>query len=238
MMAQSSEVFTKDEESKKVMDSALKVLGSRDKIGGIKSLILKGTEISNSNNKFEIWILLPNNFLQIQKSSGVPHHMSISGRTILPQPTLIKNGKISNEPDNEDMARYNIMVNGREDFWSYFLIGLLAKAGPTPLTLSYNSTKGVFILVKNDDEIGEIEFDSQNGYPIVVRYKTTVGNGDIRFDDRFYVEGIMFPKIITINYGIIGLPNKKLQIDEVKINPKLSLKDYEPFKEYKPYLLD
>jgi len=52
------------------------------------------------------------------------------------------------------------------------MIGILAKSGPAPLTLSSGATPGVFTLTKTGEDFGEIEFDQKTGYPSVVRFKT------------------------------------------------------------------
>ena len=46
LSAQSGGITTKDPKAKEAMDAALKALGGMDKIGGIKSLVIKGTETS------------------------------------------------------------------------------------------------------------------------------------------------------------------------------------------------
>jgi len=66
----------------------------------------------------------------------------------------------------KDQAR---AVNARLDQWSRLLTGMLLKAGPVPLTLSSGSTSGVFTLTKMDGDLGEVEFDSKTGYPLLVR---------------------------------------------------------------------
>ena len=49
--------------------------------------------------------------------------------------------------------------------------------------------------------------------------------GDIQFKDRFPVDGIMFPRVI--HWQIPGVRDMELWIQEVEINPNLSLKDFE-----------
>jgi len=95
------------------------------------------------------------------------------------------------------------------------------KAGPEPLTLSSRVTPNLFNMnTTNSGVLGEIEFDS-DGYPSIVKGGHIA---EMRFNDRFPVNGIMFPRIITNNYG---LTKTELRIEEVLINPKLSLKDFE-----------
>jgi hypothetical protein len=110
--------------------------------------------------------------------------------------------------------------------WSRFLIGMFVKAGSAPTTFSSRSTPGVF----NMEGIasGEIEFDLKTGYPSVIKYSNIGimdgGNNEMRFGDRFSVNGIMFPRVIV---ETTGTSKKERRIAEVQINPKLSLKDFE-----------
>ena len=153
-------------------------------------------------------------------------------------------------------ATNNFHINRRTGELSRFLIGTLMKTGSAPMTISSGSTSGVFNLTKNDGEAaGEIEFDSKSGYPSVIRYENpkpppghimaasvivnhdgslTVGGisaqnpggGEIRFQDHFSVSGIMFPKVITYTQWYNDTVTE-LRIEEVLINPKLSLKNFE-----------
>jgi len=50
--------------------------------------------------------------------------------------------------------------------------------------------------------------------------------GEFYFRDRFPVEGIMFPRIITTAAPAASATSER-RIEEVQINPKLSMKDFE-----------
>ena len=159
----------------------------------------------------------------------------------------------------DDAALDNYWTDGKLDEWSRFLIGTLMKSGSTPVTISSGSKSGVFTLEKKDGTLGEIEFDSKTGYPSVIRYKPseqpkllsgmvilggmggampgTTGSGqakdeEIRFHDRFSVNGIMFPRVITMPV-LTGI--REVRIEEVLINPALSLKDFEFPDDYVPF---
>jgi hypothetical protein len=232
LTAQSIGVTAKDQKAKEAVDKALKVLGGADKIDGIKSLTLEGTEkLGASSNEFEILMLFPDSFIRINNlAASRSYSDGISQETVLPALTFIKDSKINDKLDKKDLATANAVLNARRDVWSYFLIGLLAKAGPTPLAISSGSTPGVFNLTKKNGGAGEIEFDSKTGYPSVVRYKTTRESVEVRFSNRFSVNGIMFPKTITVPTKIGDTTyNIERQINEIQINPKLSLKDFKQF---------
>ena len=238
-VTQFGSITSNDQNAKAAMDAALKALGGSDKIDGIKSLILKGKTTGVFTNEFELSILLPDNFVQINDQQGSnkpnvkrPQTMGISRGAMLPE--LYKAGPIQRNPDgtiildDEDRADLKVRVNKLKDMWSFFLIGLLAKEGPTPLTISSGSKPGVYTLMtKNDSEAGEIEFDEETGYPSIVRYRLSPGQARydvMRFEDRFSVNGIMFPRSVNVSstaeWWISGSTRR---IDEVLINPELTL---------------
>ena len=226
-------ITTKDPGAKEAMNRALKALGGADKIGGIKSLVLSGTE--TPGGKFEIRILLPDNFIQINRGKWMPYRGVSQGKLIPPITQMVAVGGKWVEPSPELAMRLESLstgpTNNMKDEWSYFLLGTLMKAGPTQLTLSSGSSPGVFTLEKNDGASGEIEFNSETGYPSVVRYREIHTEPDakpqgsaidhsIRFRDHFSFNGIMFPKVITMT-------GREFRIEEVRINPEISLKDFE-----------
>jgi len=146
--------------------------------------------------------------------------------------------------------------NNSFDEFSRFLIGMFMKSGSTPITISSGSTRGVFTLEKKDAVLGEIEFDTNgypsviryknpefpskdvvfgdgfyygtDGRIIISGEKSgqNMGGGEIRFQDRFYVGGVMFPKVITTTQSG-GSYTEEFHIEEALINPNLSLKDFE-----------
>jgi hypothetical protein len=161
---------------------------------------------------------------------------------------MIFNG-VTLQPDADARARIEAKdANTQLDQWSRNLAGMLAKSGPVPLTLSSGTTPGVFALSKADGELGEVEFDSKTGYPSVVRHKTagppttissvdpetgkitrskgpvSMVDAEIRFRDRFSVDGVMFPRVI--HWLMPGTRDMELWINEVQINPNLSLEDF------------
>ena len=266
LMAQSGGITTKDPKAKAAVDTALKALGGTDKIGGIKSIVIKGTETSatgwsgvpggemkktnSATYAFEIRVLLPDSFIKINR---IPDRIIYSGISRGALLTLIPSRRtpvgISAEirhphtPENESEVRNQAaLYNTRIDEWSRLLIGMVAKIGPVPMTLSSGSKPDRLTLAKTDGDVCEIEFDSKTGYPSVVRYKEVsalpnlpssgtpvilgprIVDQEIRFRDRFSVNGIMFPRIISMNGDML---DTEMKIEEVQINPNLSLKDFE-----------
>jgi len=255
LTAQSGGITAKDQKAKEAVDAALKALGGADKIGDIKSLIFKGRQSLLSNeNPIEIMMLLPDSVVQIVfpgGSIGLTSWQGVSKGTLLPEPENIPNMtvfKTREEYDKiiaeskiltkEQMARRNARVNELGDEWSYFLIGLLMKNGPTPLTISSGSKPGVFALTKNDGEEGEIEFDTKTGYPSVVRYRIPKHTQyeEIKFQNRFSVNGIMFPRQILVSSPEM-LKNTLRDVEEIQINPELSLQDFEEFAEAPTFIM-
>ena len=279
LLAQSNGIITKDQKAKEAVDASLKAISGADKIGDIRSLVLKGTLnlLTNKNtlsSGFEIRILLPDSFVEISwllplnQHSGIRDYSGVSQGILIPPPPSTKPpGYDVYRTPNGEMAKFtpsqlesfdknavinnNYNINTSLDWWACFLFGTLMKIGPTPLTISSNSEIGVFTLAKSNDTWGEIEFDSKNSYPSVVRYKRPehpimppseifskliveypifrerlASDIEMRFQDRFPVNGVMFPRVITIIVSTVEHVNE-FQIEEVQINPKLSLKDFE-----------
>jgi len=138
-------------------------------------------------------------------------------------------------------------INDNIDDWLRFLIGTLMKADPVPLTLSSGRSSRLTITKMDernkDVNVGEVEFDSKTGYPSVVRHTRIVKDTiemsttgevftvatypvtyEMRFRNRTSVNGIMFPGIITLASQRIDID---MRIEEVQINPNLSIKDFE-----------
>jgi hypothetical protein len=225
LQAQSGGIATQDQKAKEALDAALRGLGGADKIGGINSLVLKGTQTTFmdgrevSNYEFEIRILLPDSFVQINDMApGFKNALGFSREKRLPAIVT------------PDAARLNALVNEMKDEWAYFLIGTIAKAGPMPLTLSSGSKPVVFTLTTKNGMAGEIEFDAKTGHPSLVRYSNArqAIDYEIKLQDRFSVNGVMFPRIVTITRNNPNV-ERTLHIEDVQINPKLDLKDFEQF---------
>jgi len=251
LMAQSGGITTKDPRAKEVVDAALKALGGADRIDGIKSLIIKGTltrttsmpanwvnmpfaKTGTSTGEFEIRILLPDSYIQISRFPDRTAYSGISqGKVFTPIRVAGPDGKQMDPSDpalNPAMARFvagmmPATINNAIADMSRFLTGTLVKAGPAPITLSSGTSSGV--LNMSGGAVGEIEFDSKTGYPSVIRYRDISprgGIGEIRFSDRFSVNGIMFPRVIS---EATSTSKSEMRIEEVLINPRLSLKDFE-----------
>ena len=223
LQAQSGGIVTQDEKAKEALNAAIKGLGGADRIGSINSLVFKGTETffiqgnQTPSRDFEIRILLPDSIVQINNvASGMQTAVGFSREKRLPAITV------------PDEATLNAIVNEMKNEWAYVLIGMLAKGGPMPLTLSSGSTPGALTVTTKTGMAGEMEFDVKNLYPSVVRYRNTRLKNDyeIKFQNRFSVNGIMFPKIITFTDP---MAERVLSIDDVQINPELNLKDFEQF---------
>lgn len=253
LMAQSSSITTKDQKAKESVDTALKALGGADKIGDIKSLILKGTgtnglfyggvnaisgnamtqinwtRAGSEKYDFELRILLPDSFIQIDRFTDRTTHSGVSRGAPLS----------SSSNANIISGDFNIRI----DDWLCFLIGTFMKADYMPLALSSGKGSGRFTITNEGKNIGEVEFDSKTGYPSSIRYAMIVPqvgemggrivtsppqvfNLERRFRDRFSVGGIMFPRVITASADRI---DRELLIEEVLINPELSLKEFEDF---------
>jgi len=214
----------------------------------------------------EIRILLPDNILRIdvypagfqimpflpaheeifKMSSGISQGLSLSTT----MPIGFNNGVPVWPSEAVQAQRRANEVNREIDEWSRFLIGALARSGPAPLALSSGSKPGVFAIEKLGEDFGEIEFDSQTGYPSAVRFTTSglpnpVSTVDpstgvtrmsfapsdvtvvseILFKNHFSVDGVMFPRVIQ--WQTPDSPGRELWIQEVIINPNLTLADFE-----------
>lgn len=250
LTAQNNGITTKDQKAKEALDATRKALGGADKIDGIKSLIIKGSETILSNTyDFEILMMFPDSFIQVNyinprtrsTSYGIfqgemlPKWPFAPAAKFKPLPdgkVMLPDGEIiSSEPSDKYIATVSAEAERRKNRWAHFLIGLIAKADPAPLTLSSGSTAGVFNITNKDGVTGVIEFDAKTGYPTIVRYKNSPGqaNDVMKFEDRFSVNGIMFPRSITVTSPEM-INNTDRRIKEVLINSDLSLKDFEQFK--------
>ena len=248
--AQSGGITTKDKKAKETVDAAIKALGGADKIGEIKSLIVRGTIaiIPGAGQfamtgpiTFEIRILLPDNFTVVKQTDD-PQGISKGKMIAYPWMSWMEMEGLSIVERKERESQNNRRTNELIDDWSRFLIGTLMQAGAAQLTISGDSNPGVFTLTRKDGTVGEIEFDTKTGYPSVIRYKrpefpmlfgySTIPHNNnytndlwMRFADRFSVNGIMFPKVITMN-NAMGLTHE-WRVEEVRINPPLNPRDFE-----------
>lgn len=244
--AQSGGITANDQKAQDAIDTAIKALGGADKISDIKSLIITGSVIDTIKtdprvaksgiitSKAEIRILLPDNMIRMSRDDNGDYHRGYMG---------LFRGEITSSNDTiKNLTGVSKVIRTWKEIItaSHDLVGILMMSGPTPLRLSSSSKSGVFNLIMpagNISDIGEIEFDSKTGYPSVIRYNESIdfGSGapeiEIKFSsDRFPVNGIMFPRVIThasrtTTFSLDTI--SELRIDEVLINPKLSLKDFE-----------
>ena len=253
MTAASDGITTKDKNAKEAVDKAIKALGGKEKIDGIKSLVIKATVLSNSSKyldslaitdhsaelrqrvesqeetpkDMEIRVLFPDNFIRInrypEKKTLIGFEGFSNGKAIRRLPPQVDEN--STRADEMRVARYPTHLKQH----ARTVIGMIMKSGFTPATISSGAKPGVFEMSiqtgqKYYDIIpDEIEFDA-DGYPSVIKYISDSGNAtEERYSERFSVDGIMFPRVITNN----GLVSSVIRIEEVRINPKLSLKDFE-----------
>ena len=232
MTAAADGITTKDKNAKEAVDKAIKALGGKEKIDGIKSLVIKATFNPSSSSglpptDFEIRILFPDNILEINRLHGEATLMGYTGiskgKAIRPFPPQVDEN--STRADEMRVASYPSFVRTL----SRLVCGMVMKSGSIPVTISSGSKPGVFEMLTQtgqkyyDSITNEIEFDA-DGYPSVIRFAGDMGNiNEVRFGERFSVNGIMFPRIITDTQ----FPNPVIRIEEVQINPKLSLKDFE-----------
>jgi len=250
LTAQSGKIVTKDQKAAEAITEAIKALGGEKNIGNVKSLILTGTtkhSSTSSVDETEIRILLPDNYLRIDRHIG-------SGMTIY---AIASNGMYRTEAftgTGDRMATGGANVVNR---FSWLLMGALLKGDPiASLTITaVPGTSDRFSIAKETGAFGEIEFDPVRKYPLLVSYKDVVrrittertdtsnnsgrpsgkisiGPGPeesvdsiMRFKDRVAVDGIMFPG--TIVFESQGNAVSELKIEKVQINPKLSLTDFE-----------
>ena len=233
-------ITTEDQKAKEAVDRALKVLGGADKIDGIKSLIIKGTLTTTSlsslsssgTHEYEFRVLLPDNNIYIAKGPSISERylggIRYSG---------FSQGKIfTSLQHGTDRATMERALGASEFFepfknLSLLLLGTLMKSGPVLLTISSGSQPSVFDLTANTgqrrlDMPGQIEFDPETGYPSAIRVVDSYGGiAERQYRDRFPVNGIMFPRVITSNSSTGSSEDR---IEEVQINPKLSLNDFVP----------
>lgn len=231
--AQSSEIKTKDQKAKETLNAALKALGGADKIEDIKSLIIKGKQNrddSNETGEFEIRILWPDDYIHIRSDSAAPPPISGVSQGIILVPI--------NPPPSERMLGWMLWRDMLKT--THVMMGTIMKPGIGQVILSSKNKSGVLdlaLLPFEEDLLSDIEFDAKTGYPSVIRHKesSSFGGGAIEYQfsgERFSVGGVMFPrviKMITTRSPYVGgeLVTQEWLVEEVLINPKLSLKDFE-----------
>jgi len=231
--AQTGGITAKDPGAQEAMNTALKALGGADKIAEIKSLIIKGKGISTSNvtkgvpetDDFEIRALFPDNIISIIR---YPDHRTTYTRISREKLLSLLDTTPGSAAESSKMLSDWGSIRGL----SYLLVGMLMKSGPAPMTMSSRlmNRPGFDLSIdtgRTGSMINQIEFDAKTGYPSTIRYSMDAGyTGEIHFRDRFPVEGIMFPRVITSAIPAASATSER-RIEEVQINPKLSMKDFE-----------
>ena len=249
LMAQSEKIAAKDQESAEAITAALKALGGEKNIYDIKSLILTGTRTYSSNSsvdRIEIKILLPENILMIQQRPDRGMIMY----------TGVSKGEVRNSGwmGSERILTPSFTANEELNRFGLLLMGILLRSDPVaPITLaSMAGASDKFIITKETGALGEMEFDPTQKYPSRIGYKDTVRNFTqqqntntnsnigkivigpsapetvddvILFKDRTAIDGVMFPR--TIVYERQGKPFRELKIENIQINPELTLADFE-----------
>jgi len=249
LMAQSGKIDTRDQKAAEQITMAKKALGGEKNIDNVKSLIIKGTEKyvqSNVEYEMELRILLPDNyiFISTNRSTGVIVFKGVSNGE-LRNTGFTKTGERIGVPSTTSLNELNR--------FACLLMGALMKDDPVaPLFLSSSAnTSNKFSVAKETGVLGEIEFDTKEKYPLHISFKdvaaktktettadpnTRMGSytrsaeieavdAVMRFEDRFAVDGIMFPR--TIVYEQRGNAYMEYKFENVQINPKLTLADFE-----------
>jgi len=247
LIAQAGKITAKDQKAAEAITAAIMALGGEKNIDNIKSLILTGTTKYSSHgavDETEIRILLPDNYLRIDKRIGygtLQYARASSGESL--NIGFTETGGPLGVPRANEVNRF-----------ASLLIGALLKGDPVaPLIISaVADTSNKFSIAKETGVLGEIEFDPVRKYPLLISYKdavrnltiykTTYNDGKItserggsgneefvdsimRFKDRIAVDGVMFPG--TIVFESRGKPISELKFENIQINPKLSLADFE-----------
>ena len=249
-------VIKDDKKALEAMIATLKTLGGGEKIDNINSLIIKGTGASTvtatnsalpdlkmgaSTFEFETRIMLPNECVTIVRYPDRVVYTGISQDKMLTSYWGQFSGTVGQNLVMIYTERERIEC-------SNILVGMLMKSGPRPLSLASTKKTDIFDIIVigggpawssnprlRAGIISELEIDSKTGYPSVITYSelADVGGGSTVYKfstDRFSVDGIMFPRAINTTRIIRiggGKNTSEWRIDEVKINPNLSLKDFE-----------
>lgn len=239
LQAQSVGITLKDNDlkAKERFETTLKSLGGADIIEDIKSLIIKGKQTiveDNETGEFEIRVLWPNDFIHIRRGSAAPPWWGVSQGKILAQ--------IKHPPDNPPDEKTLGWILWRDMLrTAQIMMGTVLKPGVGQFIFSSSMTNPValdmFLLPLAETNRTEIEFDSKTGYPSVIRHSESgqFGGGAVEYQfssDRFPVGGVLFPRVIKqitnkSPYVGGGIETQEWRIEEVLINPKLSLKDFE-----------
>ena len=88
--AQSGGIAAKDAKTGEAIDAAIKAIGGADKIGGIKSLIIKGTKVMGPLVfEVEMRMLLPDSIVQIEQFPQRTVYTGISRGKLIPPPAAL-----------------------------------------------------------------------------------------------------------------------------------------------------
>ena len=248
LTAQSGKITSKDQKSAEAITAAITALGGEKNIDNIKSLILTGTTKYYSTNRVdetEIRILLPDNYLRIVKTVYGTTLYDRASKDLSQNAAFDETGNPMPTSQTNEVNRFACLLLGL----------LLKGDPATPPTISaVAGTSGRFGIATETGSLGEMEFDPARKYPLLISYKDTVreivtereenivqgkisgfikiGPGPeklvdsiMRFNDRFSVEGVMFPG--TIVFESQGKAVRELNIKNIQINPKLTPADLE-----------
>ena len=169
LTAQSGKITAKDQKAAEAMKAAITALGGEKNLDNVKSLILTGTTKYYSHvavDDTEIRILLPDNYLRIDKRSGMTVYAKAS------------KGKAQTAGFTETGDRMGTTVRDEVNRFSCLLLGALLKGDPLvlPNLSSVVGTSSKFNIATETGILGEIEFDPKEKYPLFISYKDTVRN--------------------------------------------------------------
>jgi hypothetical protein len=227
------------------LDSMKSVVLKGSYVSGIfetRASTSKTTKIGETLCELEIRILFPDDFIQIRRcpdwNGGTAVYYGISSGNVFNIFTTLQDAVRSRMTTDASTAL---------DEWNRLLVGMIMKSISTSLILSTGSTED-FIVERKNGLLGTMVFDAKEKWPVKIDYKITtqvpvlskdsggrmVYAGDskseerssyIQFSDRFSVDGMMFPKTITrVTSGEVEMT---MTINDVKINPSLSKKDFD-----------
>jgi hypothetical protein len=257
IVAQSGNIATKDDKSTAAVAAANKSLGGKkaDAIksviltGNGKGSIFQSAvndfstmnKVGEQSYEFEIRILFPGSFIKITRfpdRDRIRHYGILNGE-IIDVSTTSQNKVLSRSGSAEDALKIS-------SEWDRLLAGMIMKIGNMPLTIHVDASDN-FIAENKDGLLGTMIFDAKDKWPAKIDYKVKTQtpvisknpdgsmnltgfkpeekSAHIQFANRFPADGVMFPK--TIKIIVPGMVDETMTIDDVKINPNLSRKDFD-----------
>jgi len=245
-----AQITAKDQKAIEAITAAKKALGGEETIDNIKSLILTGTSKRLYNKResiIEIRILLPDNYLWIEKgTTDFFDTISYNG---------FSNGEMRQVSfyGSERSGVARIDYKDEVNRFANLMMGALLKSDPAaPLTIaSVSGASDRFSITGTTGEMGMMELDPREKYPLLVSFKDVVSvnyteeainnknitirfltktdavDSVIQFKDRTVIDGVMFPKTIIFESPGMDFNNKEVRLEKIQINPKLNLKDFD-----------